>query len=82
MIKNIELRESHLRSVLKAFTWRILATLTTMLIALVVTGQVALAVAIGGIEFFVKFIIFYLHERAWQLIPRGSVRRWGRSAQC
>jgi|TARA_Y100000310_G_scaffold197650_1_gene197723 uncharacterized membrane protein len=80
MNKNKELRESHLRSILKAFTWRVVATLTTMAIALVVTGEVTLAVAIGGIEFFVKFIIFYLHERAWQIIPRGSVRRWGRSA--
>lgn len=34
-----EMRESHLRSILKAFTWSIVATLTTMLIALVVTGE-------------------------------------------
>ncbi len=76
-----EMRESRLRSVLKAFTWRIVATLTTIVIAFLVVGEVALAVAIGGIEFFVKFIIYYLHERAWQLVPRGTVRTWVRSGE-
>ena len=27
-----------------------------------------------GIEFFGKIGIYYLHERAWQAIPRGHVR--------
>ena len=60
---------------LKALSWRILATLTTALIAYLVTGQIDIAIMIGGIEFVLKFLIYYLHERAWQLIPRGSVRR-------
>lgn len=67
-------RESHLRSLLKAFSWRIVATLTTGLIAWGVTGDLAIAFAIGSIEFFAKMLIYYLHERAWQLVPRGAVR--------
>ena len=70
-----DLKESHIRSLLKAFSWRILATLTTALIAYFVTGEIDLALMIGGIEFVLKFVIYYLHERAWQLAPRGSVRR-------
>ena len=57
--------ESRLRSVAKAFTWRITATLTTAIIAFLVTGELGTAVAIGGIEFFAKFVIYYAHERAW-----------------
>ena len=57
--------ESRLRSVAKAFTWRITATLTTAIIAFLVTGELGTAVAIGGIEFFAKFVIYYVHERAW-----------------
>ena len=57
--------ESRLRSVAKAFTWRITATLTTAIIAFLVTGELGAAVAIGGIEFFAKFVIYYAHERAW-----------------
>jgi uncharacterized membrane protein len=68
-------RESHLRSVLKAFTWRILATTTTTIIAYLWTGEVGTALAIGGIEFFVKMFVYYAHERAWQLAPRGTVRK-------
>lgn len=69
------LRESHLRSILKAFSWRIIATLTTGLIAYAITGEIDTAVLIGSIEFVLKFVIYYVHERLWQLAPRGSVRR-------
>ena len=57
--------ESRLRSVAKAFTWRITATLTTAIIAFLVTGELGTAIAIGGIEFLAKFVIYYAHERAW-----------------
>ena len=67
-------RESHVRSILKALSWRILATLTTGLIAYFITGDVSTAIAIGSIEFILKFIIYYLHERAWQIVPRGTIR--------
>lgn len=73
--KNEPLKESHLRSLLKAMSWRILATLTTILIAYFITGQIDIALMIGGIEFVLKFLIYYLHERVWQLVPRGSIRR-------
>ena len=68
------LRETRLRSLLKAFSWRIVATLTTALIAYGITGEIETALAIGGIEFFLKFAIYYAHERAWQwvVIPPES----------
>ena len=69
-------RESHYRSLLKATTWRITATLTTTIIAYFITGQVETALAIGSIEFLLKFFIYYAHERLWQLVPRGGIRRF------
>jgi uncharacterized membrane protein len=68
-------KESHLRSVLKALSWRIIATATTAVIAYLITGQVSVALLIGGIEFFSKFLLYYFHERLWQGIPRGVVRK-------
>ena len=68
-------KESHLRSILKGITWRIIATLTIIIIAYFKTGDVTLALEIGAIEFFIKFALYYLHERAWQLAPRGSIRQ-------
>ena len=56
---------SHLLSLAKAFSWRIVATLTTALIAYVITGEIDTALWIGGIEFFLKIGIYYAHERLW-----------------
>jgi uncharacterized membrane protein len=69
-------RESHTRTLLKTMSWRVVATTTTVIIAFVVIGDVSSAMAVGGIEFFAKMFIYYVHERAWQLVPRGSVRHW------
>lgn len=68
-------KESHLRSILKGISWRFIATGTIILIAWFTTGDVAMALEIGAIEFFIKFLLYYLHERAWQLVPRGKVRK-------
>ena len=56
---------SHARSLTKAFTWRVTATLTTAVIAYIVTGELSMAAMIGGIEFVVK--VFHL------LWPRASL---------
>lgn len=68
-------KESHLRSVLKGFTWRIIATSTTITIAYFVTGTIEDALTIGAFGFFGKIFIYYLHERLWQSAPRGSIRK-------
>ena len=64
--------DSRRRSLLKAVSWRVLATATTVLIAWMVYGDIKPALAIGGIEFVAKFVVYYLHERAWQMRPRSS----------
>lgn len=69
------LRESRLRSVLKAITYRITGTLTTMGLAYAVTGEAVTALAIGSVEPVVKLVVYYLHERAWQFVPIGTIRR-------
>jgi uncharacterized membrane protein len=74
MSNDDEFRESHLRSILKAFSWRIMATLTTALIAYWITGEIETAILIGSIEFVLKIFIYYAHERAWQAVPRGAIR--------
>ncbi len=68
-------RESHVRTVLKTLSWRIVATTTTIVIAYFVFGDVSRALTVGGIEFFAKMAIYYVHERIWQLVPRGTVRK-------
>jgi uncharacterized membrane protein len=69
------MKESHLRSIIKSLSWRITATLTTMLIAYFITGDHEIAIKIGGIEVVVKLLIYYLHERLWVLLPVGTIRK-------
>lgn len=68
LIANIRDVDSRVRSLAKALTWRITATLTTAMIAYIITGELNTAVLIGGIEFFIKFVIYYAHERAWNWV--------------
>jgi uncharacterized membrane protein len=74
-LANNSFRESRLRSLAKGLTWRILATMTTATIAFFITGEVHSALTIGGIEFFIKFFIYYAHERAWAAVPLGTMRK-------
>ncbi len=68
-------KDSRIRSLIKGITWRILATTTTITIAYIITGQIGDALKIGGIEFFGKLLIYYFHERAWQAVPYGTMRK-------
>lgn len=68
-------KESNIRSLLKALSWRIIATLTTMGIAYWYLGSVETALKIGLFEFFAKFFVYYGHERLWQVLPRGTFRK-------
>ncbi len=67
-------KESHLRSLLKGITWRLVATLDTFLIVYIVTWiidgepSIETGIKIAGVEFLLKFLIYYLHERGWQYI--------------
>nr|WP_321233979.1 DUF2061 domain-containing protein [uncultured Psychroserpens sp.] len=63
--------ESHIRSLLKGISWRIVATTDTILVVLLVTclmGECSIesAIKIGSIEFLIKFLAYYFHERIWQ----------------
>ena len=69
------MQESRLRSIIKAFSWRIIASLTTVAIAYFITGKINMALSIGAIEVFLKMVIYYFHERLWQLVPRGTIRK-------
>ena len=60
------------RTATKALSWRILATLTTVTIVFVITGELGLTVAVGGFDVVLKMILYYFHERGWNRI------RWGK----
>ena len=53
------------RHVAKTITWRIIGTLDTMLLAWLITGDPIAGLKIGSLELVTKFILYYIHERAW-----------------
>ncbi len=67
-ISTLKDQSSRTRSLVKALTWRITATLTTAAIAYLVTGELKTAAMIGSIEFVLKFMTYYGHERVWNFV--------------
>ncbi|NRB83880.1 MAG: DUF2061 domain-containing protein [Winogradskyella sp.] len=71
-------KESRIRSLLKGVSWRIVATTDTIFVVLLITclkGNCSIdnAIKIGAIEFLIKFIVYYGHERIWQKILLNKV---------
>ena len=65
------MKESHKRSIVKAITFRIVATLATILVVYLLTGNLILANTIGAIDLVSKLVIYYFHERAWEKVTWG-----------
>lgn len=63
--------ERNSRSLAKAISWRIVATLTTVLLVYAFTDDLVLSVGIGSVEFMVKVALYYGHERLWSWIKWG-----------
>ena len=55
------------RTLVKIMTWHVTASLTTFLIAWILTGDLLIGVSIGSIEAIAIFFYYY-HERIWNNI--------------
>jgi uncharacterized membrane protein len=83
-----QLRDSHIRSIIKAVSWRVIGTMDTFMVSFVAlhflgggthadTIHAAKAAgSIAGLEVFTKILLYYLHERAWSRLPLGSMRKF------
>ncbi|MFL2534186.1 MAG: DUF2061 domain-containing protein [Alphaproteobacteria bacterium] len=61
------------RSLFKAMTWRIIASLDTFFLSYIITGRFDWATSIAIFEIITKAIIYYFHERAWNRVKWGRV---------
>lgn len=62
------------RSFVKAWTYRVLGTLTSFAVVYVITGKGSLATLIAFWETVLKIGVYYWHERLWDRI------QWGRKS--
>jgi len=67
--------EKPVRSVIKAISWRIVATLTTIFLVVIFSRDLVLGTLVGVTELFLKTFIYYVHERAWNLSSFGRQRK-------
>ena len=65
-------KASRTRSLLKALTWRTIATSDTFIISLFITGTISWAASIATLEVFTKTGLYYLHERGWDRVRLGQ----------
>jgi len=58
----------------KSISYRVLSVIITFVISLALTGNMSIAGSIAGIDAVIKFVVYFLHERAW-----GKGMRWLKS---
>jgi uncharacterized membrane protein len=64
---------AHLRSFIKAVSWRFFGSLDTFVLSLIYTGNAKFAVTIATAEAFTKIVLYYVHERVWRRIAWGRL---------
>jgi uncharacterized membrane protein len=69
------LTDERRRSIAKGISWRVIGTVDTILVAFFITGDYSKALSIGATEVITKVLLFYLHERIWQRVQFGRLRR-------
>jgi uncharacterized membrane protein len=60
---------SHLKSIAKAVSWRIIGAIDTFALAFLVTGKMSAAASVMSLEVVTKTGLYYFHERAWEKVP-------------
>ena len=65
-------KDAHIRSIIKAISYRTCAAIATTTIVFIFTRKVVLSIGVGLVEAVVKVIFYYLHERVWSFINIGK----------
>ena len=70
-------KNSKKRSIIKAFTWRLIATLDTFILSYLILLQsnysiIKTASLIASFEILTKVFIYYVHERIWEKLEWGK----------
>lgn len=63
--------ETKTRSLLKALSWRVIASFITASLVFCFTGRSLLAVGVGICDSLVKIVAYFAHERVWMLVRFG-----------
>ena len=62
-----------IRSLVKTISWRLTGTFCTFLISFIILGDITTSSIIDLIKLIFNTIMFYIHERIWNIIKWGKV---------
>ena len=67
------MEDTKVRSICKTVSWRVTGSSATFLIAWAIGGNLAIAGTIALIQILANTVLYYVHERVWNIVT------WGRS---
>ena len=67
------LNDSRARSVVKTLTWRFTGSGATFLISWLISGSWTMAGSIAAIQVVANTLLYYLHERVWNIVTWGRI---------
>jgi len=67
--------EQHKRTLAKTMTWRVIALITTVIVVYVYSGDVKESLVVGVTANFLKMFFYYVHERVWNKVRFGRIKR-------
>ena len=65
--------DSIIRSLVKTISWRLTGTFCTFLISFIILGDITTSSTIALIQLIFNTVMFYIHERIWNIIKWGRV---------
>jgi len=65
------IQSSNRRHLFKTVTWRVIGTITTIILSFWVLGDSTPSFQIGGAETLTKTILYYFHEKFWYQLSFG-----------
>lgn len=66
--------ESRRRSIAKAVSFRVIATIVTAALVFILTGDWRISGIVGVVDALSKLILYYFHERAWEKVCWGKIK--------
>ncbi|MEM1336656.1 MAG: DUF2061 domain-containing protein [Bacteroidota bacterium] len=66
-----KIKQNRKRHLYKTITWRIMASMDTIVLGRVIIGSPLVAMKLGILEVITKMTLYYFHERIWYKIYYG-----------
>ncbi len=67
------MRTTRMRSMVKALTWMTVATIAGFILVYLLTQDLTLGLVFASVNFTVKSVLYYIHERGWDVVKWGKV---------